>query len=135
MIEMGFKVMTHGMQFSDNYRFKWVQTPSEINYMKFVEGRHIVNHFSNANLLTRKIQTLEQIESLNLAMRSKSTSEPYSKLFDSVKEFTPMTFRLDVVADLVNFLNQPDDGLWMVKHSNSNQGKGVEMCANIGKFK
>jgi hypothetical protein len=77
-IEMGFKVMTHGMQFSDNYRFKWVQTPSEINFMKFQEGRHIVNHFSNANFLTRKIQTLEQIDSLNLAMRSKSNEEPYS---------------------------------------------------------
>jgi hypothetical protein len=47
----------------------------------------------------------------------------------------PATFRLDVVADLVSFLNYPDEGLWMVKHSNSNQGKGVEMVANISKFK
>lgn len=47
----------------------------------------------------------------------------------------PTTFRLDVVADLVNFLHHPDEGLWMIKHSNSNQGKGVEMCANITKFK
>lgn len=59
LIDQGFKVMPHGMQFSDTYRFKWVQTPAEINYMKFVEGRHIVNHFSNANFLTRKIQTLD----------------------------------------------------------------------------
>lgn len=59
LIDQGFKVMPYGMQFSDTYRFKWVQTPSEINYMKFVEGRHIANHFSNANFLTRKIQTLE----------------------------------------------------------------------------
>ena len=136
LIDQGYKVMPYGMQFSDTYRFKWVQTPSEINYMKFVEGRHICNHFSNANFLTRKIQTLDQIDSLNLAMRSLANNdEPYSKLFKSVKEFVPATFKLDVVADLVNFLNHPDEGLWMVKHSNSNQGKGVEMCKDIAKFK
>jgi len=68
-------------------------------------------------------------------MRSLSIEEPYSKLFQSVREFVPATYRLDVVADLVNFLNHSDDGLWMVKQSNSNQGKGVEMCANIANFK
>ena len=69
-------------------------------------------------------------------MRSLANNdEPYSKMFKSVKEFVPATFKLDVVADLVNFLNHPDEGLWMVKHSNSNQGKGVEMCKDIAKFK
>ena len=121
------------MQFNDKYRFKWVQTPAEVNYMKFVEGRHICNHFSNANVLTRKLSTLEQIQSLNLSMRSRSSE--ISKLFESVNQFVPETYRLDVVADLVQFLNQKDEGLWMVKHSNSNQGKGVEMVQNISKFK
>jgi hypothetical protein len=68
-------------------------------------------------------------------MRSKASDQPLSNLFSSVKEFVPATFRLDVVADLVNFLNQPNEGFWMVKHSNSNQGKGVEMISNIAKFK
>ena len=40
-----------------------------------------------------------------------------------------------MVADLVRFLNLPDEGYWIVKHSNSNQGNGVEMCANVGKYK
>ena len=61
LIEQGYQMMTHGMQFSDKYRFKWVQTPAEINYMTFTEGKHICNHFSNANVLTRKLSTLEQI--------------------------------------------------------------------------
>jgi hypothetical protein len=82
-------------------------------------------------VLTRKISTIEQIQTLGLAMRSRSIEEPYSHLFKSTSEFMPATFRLDVVADLVAFLNTPDEGLWMVKHSNSNQGKGVEMCADI----
>lgn len=68
-------------------------------------------------------------------MRSRSSDEPYSAVFKSTTEFVPLTFRLDVVADLVAFLNTPDEGLWMVKHSNSNQGKGVEMCDNIARFK
>jgi len=70
------------MQFSDKYRFKWVQTPSDINYMTFTEGRHICNHFSNANVLTRKLSTLEQIQSLSLAMRSRHAD--ISQIFSSV---------------------------------------------------
>lgn len=38
-------------------------------------------------------------------MRSKANEKPYSELYSSIKEFVPATYRLDVVADLVNFLN------------------------------
>jgi len=48
-------------------------------------------------------------------MRSKSNTEPYSEMFKSIQEFVPDSYRLDVVADLVKFLNQPDEGYWMVK--------------------
>lgn len=65
----------------------------------------------------------------------RSRHEEISLIFNSVNQFVPDTFRLDVVADLVSFLNQKDEGLWMVKHSNSNQGKGIEMVSNIKKFK
>lgn len=40
-----------------------------------------------------------------------------------------------MVADLVKFLNSKTDGLWLVKHSNSNQGKGIEMISDIKKYK
>lgn len=66
-------------------------------------------------------------------MRSRSSE--ISSIFSSVSQFVPDTYRLDVVADLVSFLNSKDEGLWMVKHSNSNQGKGIEMVSNIAKFK
>ena len=65
----------------------------------------------------------------------RSLNAEISSIFTSVSQFVPDTFRLDVVADLVQFLNQKDEGLWMVKHSNSNQGKGIEMISNISKFK
>jgi hypothetical protein len=40
-----------------------------------------------------------------------------------------------VVADLIKFLNQPSSGLWMVKKSNSNQGRGIKLVADIAKYK
>jgi hypothetical protein len=42
---------------------------------------------------------------------------------------------LDVVADLVSFLNAPNTGLWMVKNANSNQGNGITKVNDIGKYK
>ena len=60
--------MAKGMQFSDKYRYKWTQTSSEINYMKFKEGEHIVNHISNAKIFTTKITTLETLEQLKIAI-------------------------------------------------------------------
>jgi len=117
LIEKGFQVMPRGMQFSDTYRFKWTQTPHEINYMKIVEGKHLVNHFSNTKIFTSKISTLDTLESLNRALANGDIASPHYK---STKEFTPETYRLDVVADLVSFLKSPSEGLWLVKHSNSN---------------
>jgi hypothetical protein len=60
--------MSKGMQFSDKYRFKWTQTSSEVNYHKFIEGEHIVNHVSNAKIFTNKISTLDTLEYLKLAL-------------------------------------------------------------------
>jgi hypothetical protein len=60
--------MARGMQFSDKYRFKWTQTSSEINYMKFRPGEHIVNHISNARIFTTKITLLEVLETLKIAL-------------------------------------------------------------------
>lgn len=67
LVLSGFKEMPKGMQFSDKFRFKWTQTSSEINYMKFKEGQHIVNHISNSKIFTNKISTLEILELLKIA--------------------------------------------------------------------
>ena len=66
----GYKEMTKGMQFSDKYRIKWTQTSSEVNYMKFVEGQHLVNHISNAKIFTNKISTLETLENLRFSLEN-----------------------------------------------------------------
>jgi hypothetical protein len=132
LMARGFSVLARGMQFSENYRFKWTQTPAEVNFMKFVEGKHIANHFSNSRLFTNKIYCLENLEKLN---RSLQFGDIKSEIYKSVSEFTPPTYRLDVVADLVSFLNSPNTGLWMVKNANSNQGNGITKVNDIGKYK
>ena len=68
LTKRGYQVMAKGMQFSDKFRFKWVQTAGEINYMKFVEGKHIVNHISNSKIFTNKIQCMEILADLNRSM-------------------------------------------------------------------
>lgn len=68
LVENGFSVLARGMQFTDNYRFKWTQTPAEINFMKFIEGKHIVNHFSNSRIFTNKAFCLDNLEKLNRSL-------------------------------------------------------------------
>ena len=64
--------MASGMQFNNDYRIKWTQAPAEINFMKFVEGRHLVNHFSNSRIFCQKITTLETLDALDNAMQVKT---------------------------------------------------------------
>ena len=124
--------MSRGTQFSDKYRFKWVQTPGEINYMKFQEGRHIVNHISNAKMFTFKIPCMEMLADLN---RSLQCGDIQSEIYQNTSEFLPVTYRLDSVADFVQFLNCDNDTLWLVKKSISNMGRGIEMVNNVAAFK
>lgn len=100
--------MARGMQFSDKFRFKWTQTSSEINYIKFREGEHIVNHISNARIFTTKISTLETLEYLKIAIENKEIASTLQ-----VNDFFPETYRLDIAADLVKFLNSKTQGLWI----------------------
>lgn len=128
--QYGFKEMAKGMQFSDKYRFKWTQTSSEINYMKFVEGQHLVNHISNAKIFTTKITTLETLEYLKIRLENGELTSSMK-----VSEFFPETYRLDIAADLVKFLNSKSEGLWLSKKAQSNQGKGIKLIANVNDYK
>jgi hypothetical protein len=133
LINQGFKVLPRGNDWSNEYRFKWTQTSMEINYMHFKEGAHIANHISNSGrILTSKIATLEAIENL----RSKLANGVLkSDTIKSVDEFAPETYRLDVVADLYQFLNSKTGGLWIEKKSQSNQGRGIKLIADVAKYR
>ena len=66
--------------------------------MHFKEGVHLANHISNANkVFTNKIATLETVANLQLNLQNGIVK---SDMFKEVKEFSPETYRLDVVSDL-----------------------------------
>jgi len=58
-----------------------------------------------------------------------------SRIFTTTDAFLPLTFRLDIVADFVQFLKTSDDGLWLVKLASSNCGRGIEMVRDVGSYK
>lgn len=107
--------MARGMQFSDKYRFKWTQTVQEVNFAKFKEGVHMVNHIANSRIFTNKISTIETLQQLAISIGKQEIQS-----FLKVEEFFPETYRLDVVADLVSFLNSSRGGYWLEKKANSN---------------
>jgi hypothetical protein len=52
-----------------------------------------------------------------------------------VSDFFPETYRLDIAADLVKFLNSPSEGLWLAKKAQSNQGKGIKLISDVKAYK
>ena len=99
--------------------------------MHFKEGVHLCNHLSNSlNTFTNKVACLEALEELRIKMEK---GEVVS--FLNFSEFQPPTYRLDFVADLAKFLNTENDGLWLVKKANSNQGKGISFISDLKAYK
>lgn len=100
--------------------------------MKFVEGRHIVNHISNSKIFTNKIECMELLADLN---RSLESGHIRSRIYQSTESFLTQTFRLDSVADFVNFLKTDNNSLWLLKDSTSNMGRGIEMIRDPAAYK
>lgn len=128
----GFKLLQRGMMFSNDYRLKWTQTSMEVNYMHFKEGTHLCNHVANATrILTTKIALIEVLEGLKVAMELgliKSDIYPTTS-------FAPETYRLDVVADLHQFLTCETNGVWLEKKSQSNMGRGIKLIADVKQYR
>ena len=118
MVDRGYRMLAKGMLFSNDFRLKWVQTSMEVNYMHFKEGTHLCNHISNATkILTNKIATHQALEDLQLNLTNGVLK---SSVYSNISEFFPATYRLDMVADLYQFLNCGVNGLWLEKKSQSN---------------
>lgn len=116
----GLKQMDPGLKFSDSFRFKWVQTLKEINFSKLVPGRHLVNHIPNIPCFTNKTSTLETIENLKISLQTGLLTSDLK-----VDQFWPETYKLDSVSHLADFLRNANDGLWILKKSHSNCGRGI----------
>ena len=75
---------------------------------------------------------MEMLADLNRNMQS---GHIRSELYRSTDEFLPETYRLDIVADFVNFLKTDNDSFWLAKSSTSNMGRGIEMIRDAAAYK
>lgn len=53
----------------------------------------------------------------------------------SLSKFLPRTYRLDIMSDEIEFINDDSSGIWIYKPRNLNQGKGIKLIADIKEFK
>ena len=63
-----------------------------------------------------------------------STQKEYP-LLAKMYSYIPKTYRLDVMSDEISFLNDENQGIWIYKPRNLNQGKGIRMIGDIQQFK
>ena len=57
------------------------------------------------------------------------------KMVPAVDEFIPKTYRLDLMSDEIDFMNDNSEGVWIYKPRNLNQGKGIRLIEDIKVFK
>merc|ERR1712039_93496 len=68
--------------------------------------------------------------SLLTTMHAKKTKIE-EKFGVELRSFFPEEYRLDILSDLIGFINSPNDGLWIKKPHGMNCGKGIEMIGNV----
>ena len=52
-----------------------------------------------------------------------------------LSQFLPKTYRLDIMSDEIEFINDNSSGIWIYKPRNLNKGKGIRLIADIKEFK
>jgi hypothetical protein len=73
------------------------------------------------------LKTLKDLD-LELTQQGKQMTPPLAT-------FLPKTYRLDVMSDEIEFMNDNSSGVWIYKPRNLNQGRGIRLIADIGEFK
>ena len=53
----------------------------------------------------------------------------------AIDAFIPKTYRLDVMSDEIDLMNDNSEGIWIYKPRNLNQGKGIKLIEDIKTFK
>jgi len=83
-----------------------------------------VNHIPNI------LQVLGRKTSLLTTLQSKRT-QLEEKFGMPLSSFFPEEYRLDILSDLIGFINSPNDGLWIKKPHGMNCGRGIEMIGDV----
>ncbi|CAF1680194.1 unnamed protein product, partial [Adineta ricciae] len=118
---------------TDDFKIKWVQCSSSINWNSFKDGEQLVNHIQGEDYFTTKLQlwqSLQTYEKVTLALNRRPPS------FLSLNEFVPDTYKLDEKTDRDTLfsIHKPGD-VWICKPSGLNQGKGIYLVRDMESFK
>jgi len=84
----------------------------------------LVNHIPNI------LQVLGKKTSLLTTLHAKR-DKLEEKFGMKLRSFFPEEYRLDILSDLIGFINSENDGLWIKKPHGMNCGKGIEMIGNV----
>lgn len=108
----------------------WVFSSSQLNYSRFVEGRHLYNQIQGISWLTNKDRMYDILRSLG----QRSTAARTRAL-----DFLPRTFILDLKeeaysSDEQDFLRLSSEGMWIVKPTHLFGGKGIQLVKNLSEL-
>ncbi|XP_041479461.1 protein polyglycylase TTLL10-like [Lytechinus variegatus] len=130
LLARGWHRMTE--KHSDQFRLKWVELRSSINYNTFKPGEQLVNRIPNCGAIlatkTGLFNTLREYE--RVCDRTRGGGR--SKFGLRLQEFFPESYILDLKADRDAFFEIFKEGeIWISKPNGMNQGKGIYLVRDI----
>ncbi|XP_033942077.1 protein polyglycylase TTLL10 isoform X4 [Pseudochaenichthys georgianus] len=113
----------------EDFKLKWCETKSQVNYSNFREGEQLVYQIPNNKVLTTKIGLLSSLREYERVSSKVKHGAGLRRL--QMEEFIPTTFRMDVREEREAFFAQQEGvsnnkgPMWICKPSGLNQGKGI----------
>ena len=112
---------------SENYKLKWVECKSRVDYNKFKSGEQLVNRIPNNSVLTNKLGLLSSLQAYERICWG-MINGPKMRM----EEFLPETYKLDDLKERQEFYEAYKPGeMWICKPSCLNQGKGIFLVRDL----
>ncbi|XP_030843027.1 probable beta-tubulin polyglutamylase [Strongylocentrotus purpuratus] len=133
LVTKGWRRMTE--KHSNQFRLKWVELRSSINFNAFKPGEQLVNRIPNSGGIlgtkTGLFNTLREYERVCDRTRGGGRSKYGLK----IDEFFPESYILDLKPDRDVFLQTFKEGeIWISKPNGMNQGKGIYLVRDISQL-
>ncbi|XP_026223813.1 protein polyglycylase TTLL10 isoform X2 [Anabas testudineus] len=115
----------------EDFKLKWCETKSLLNYCNFREGEQLVYQIPNNKVLTTKIGLLSSLREYERVCSKVNHGQGLRRL--KMEEFIPTTFRMDVREEREAFFAQQEGNeshMWICKPTGLNQGKGIFLLKN-----
>ncbi|XP_035513383.1 protein polyglycylase TTLL10 [Morone saxatilis] len=113
----------------EDFKLKWCETKSPVNYCNFKEGEQLVYQIPNNKVLTTKIGLLSSLREYERVSSKVHHGRGLRRL--KMEEFIPTTFRMDVREEREAFFAQQEgvsnneSHMWICKPTGLNQGRGI----------